>query len=79
MTLQQLIIEERNRKLKGVELEVMVDMVEKGKAKARTMFDAYEVDNSTSIDKAEKLQPGNLVKVRILDADAYDFKAELAV
>lgn len=79
MTLQQLIIEERNRKLKGVELEVMVDMVEKGKAKARTMFDAYEVDNSTSIDNAAKLQPGNLVKVRILDADAYDFKAELAV
>ncbi len=77
MTLQQLIIEERNRRLIGRELEVIIDEIIDNNARARTCFDAYEVDNSTLIENPGNLKPGDLVKVRITAADAYDFKAEL--
>ncbi|MDD3000295.1 MAG: 30S ribosomal protein S12 methylthiotransferase RimO [Candidatus Riflebacteria bacterium] len=79
MTLQQLIIEEQNKKLIGQTLDVIVDSVENGSAKCRTKFDAYEVDNSTTIHKCDSLKPGQIVKVKIVHADAYDFTAELIV
>ena len=79
MTLQQLIIEERNKKLIGKELSVIIDTVdEKDVATGRTPYDAYEVDNITTIEKGKGLKPGDIVKVVITDADAYDFKAVLA-
>lgn len=77
MTLQQLIIEERNRRLIGQKLQVIVDDINNGVAKARTRFDAFEVDNSTTIDNPGNLKAGDLAEVRITDADAYDFKAEI--
>lgn len=78
MTLQQLIIEERNKKLIGKEISVIIDEVsDKGIATARTVYDAYEVDNITTIEKAASLKAGDIVKVKITDADAYDFKAKL--
>jgi ribosomal protein S12 methylthiotransferase len=40
--------------------------------------DSYEVDNLTTIENpSRKLQPGDIVKARIIYADAYDFKAVL--
>ncbi len=76
MTLQQLIIEERNKKLIGKTIDVIIDKVsDKGTAIGRTPYDAYEVDNVTTIEKAKGLKPGDIVKVKITDADAYDFKA----
>ena len=77
MTLQQLIIEERNKKLIGTVLPVIIDSVENGEAKARTMYDAWEVDNVTTIKKASKLEAGQIVNVKITDADAYDFIAKI--
>ena len=77
MTLQQLIIEDRNKKLIGKELDVIIDSVSKNEAKGRTVFDAWEVDNTTTIKKAKNLIPGEIVKVKITKADAYDFTAEL--
>lgn len=77
MTLQQLIIEERNLRLVGHEVQVMVDEVKDGVARARTRFDAFEVDNTTYIENPGRLKAGDLVNVRITAADAYDFKAEL--
>ena len=76
MTLQQLIIEERNRRFIGRELQVIVDAVTDNIARARTRFDAFEVDNSTLIENPGRIKAGDLVMVRITDADAYDFKAE---
>ena len=79
MTLQQLIIEERNKKLIGKNIDVIIDTVNAdGTATGRTPYDAYEVDNTTTIEKAKNLKPGDIVKVKITDADAYDFKAVLA-
>jgi ribosomal protein S12 methylthiotransferase len=77
MTLQQLIIESRNSRLINQNVEVIVDEVKGGTALARTRYDAYEVDNTTRIENCANLQPGDLVKVRIIEADAYDFKAEI--
>ncbi len=78
MTLQQLIIEERNKKLIGNEISVIIDEVSKNEtATGRTIYDAYEVDNITTIEKARGVKPGDIIKVRITDADAYDFKAEI--
>lgn len=76
MTLQQLIIEERNKKLIGNEISVIIDEVSKNEiATGRTIYDAYEVDNITTIEKARGVKPGDIIKVKITDADAYDFKA----
>lgn len=76
MTLQQLIIEERNKKLIGKEIDVIIDKVSsKGVATGRTPYDAYEVDNITTINDSKGHKPGDIVKVKLTDADAYDFKA----
>ena len=78
MTLQQLIIEERNKKLIGKKIDVIIDEISKnGVATGRTIYDAYEVDNSTIINNAKGCKEGDIVKVIITDADAYDFKAEI--
>lgn len=77
MTLQQLLVEERNRRLIGKKVDVMIDSVEEGRAFGRTIWDAYEVDNRTIIDSAKNLKPGQIVKCKITQADAYDFKAEI--
>ena len=77
MTLQQLIIEERNKELIGKKLPVIVDSVNKNEAKARTMYDAWEVDNLTTIKNAKNLVPGQIVDVIITKANAYDFQAKL--
>lgn len=76
MTLQQLIIGERNSALTGREIPVMIDAVSGSRATGRTMFDAYEIDNLTTISSAKGLKPGDIIKVRITRADSYDFTAE---
>lgn len=76
MTLQQLLIEERNRKLVGKKLSVLIDRVEDDIAFGRTQWDAYEVDNRTIISNCANLNVGQIVPCRITQADAYDFRAE---
>ncbi|MBU1105497.1 MAG: 30S ribosomal protein S12 methylthiotransferase RimO [Candidatus Riflebacteria bacterium] len=77
MTLQQLIIGERNQRLVGRTVEAIVDEVLEDRVLARTAADAYEVDNTTTIMGKTCLKPGDLVKVCITRADSYDFTAEL--
>lgn len=79
MTLQQLLIEERNRRLVGKKVDLIVDRLdEDGNAFCRTVWDAYEVDNTTVLENiGKKVQPGQIVKAKIWFADAYDFKAAL--
>lgn len=77
MTLQQLIIEERNKKLIGKEIDVIIDKVSGSEAYGRTVYDAYEVDNITTIENGKNLKPGDITRVKITQADAYDFKALL--
>ncbi|HEY9070214.1 MAG TPA: 30S ribosomal protein S12 methylthiotransferase RimO [Candidatus Ozemobacteraceae bacterium] len=77
MTLQQVLAAERNGKLVGTTAHVMVDAVENGTATARLPGDAWEVDNTVTLPAPANITPGDIIKVKILSADAYDFTAEV--
>jgi ribosomal protein S12 methylthiotransferase len=76
MTLQQLLAQERNRKLIGKTTDLIIDSCDKNEALGRTFWDSYEIDNLTRINHSPTpLKPGQIIRARIVDADAYDFKA----
>jgi ribosomal protein S12 methylthiotransferase len=77
MTLQQVICLERNRKLLGKTIEVIIDEVFPDHANGRSVGDAPEVDNHFLIRYDKPLCPGQIVRVKITQTDAYDFEAEL--
>ena len=76
MAHQQAISAQRLQAKIGREIEVLVDEVDEEGAVARSWADAPEIDGSVFID-APQLQPGDKVRVRIVDADEYDLWAEL--
>lgn len=78
MTLQQLVVGEQNQQLKGKVVKVIVDEILADRVLARTTGDAYEVDNTTTIMGKHSLKPGEVIEVRIVAADSYDFTAEIA-
>ncbi len=59
-------------------LTVLVDQVTEEGAVARSYADAPEIDGLVYIAESDHLQPGDLVKVKITDADTHDLWAELA-
>ncbi|NLF97252.1 MAG: 30S ribosomal protein S12 methylthiotransferase RimO [Candidatus Riflebacteria bacterium] len=77
MTLQQLIVGEQNQKLLNRVVNVIVDEVQPERVLARTAGDAYEVDNITTIAGKHEVKPGDIIRVRIVNADSYDFTAEM--
>jgi len=63
----------------GQTLDVLVDQVRAdGTAMARSYADAPEIDGQVQVKGARALKPGDLVKVRIERADAFDLIARLA-
>lgn len=79
MTLQQEISWEIQQERIGKELYVLVDGYandREGWVFARSMFDAPEVDGGIYINNS-RLKPGNIVKVKIVDALPYDLEGEL--
>ncbi|HNV68280.1 MAG TPA: 30S ribosomal protein S12 methylthiotransferase RimO [Candidatus Ozemobacteraceae bacterium] len=77
MTLQQMLINERNQSWVGKTLEVIVDRLEEGRAHGRTFGDAPEVDNEVHFDVSKRVAPGDFLRVKLTSADAYDFEGEL--
>jgi len=66
------------RRRVGQTLEVLVDQVRAdGVAVARSYADAPEIDGHVLIKGARSLKPGDLVKVKIDGADAFDLTARL--
>jgi ribosomal protein S12 methylthiotransferase len=63
----------------GREINVLVDEIdlENEEAVARSPWDAPEIDGNVFIPGATDLKPGDMVKVRIVDAEEYDLVAEL--
>ena len=58
-------------------MEVIVDEIdEDGSFIGRTRYDAPEIDNSVIFTSSRKLEPGDFVNVRILDAFDYDLIGE---
>ena len=68
-----------NKKKVGSIMEVMVDERDSdGSYIGRTRYDAPEIDNSVIFSSDRELKPGDIVKVRILDAFDYDLAGEEA-
>jgi ribosomal protein S12 methylthiotransferase len=77
MELQQGISLERNRRLVGSEIDVLIERVTSRGAVGRTEGDAPEVDGTVIIRGCRKA-PGSFVRVRVTDADVYDITAREA-
>lgn len=81
MAIQAGISEENNENLIDTDAEVLVEeIIDDGEghlqAKGRASFQAPEVDGNVYIDNPGDLQPGDFVKVHIVDGYAYDLIAE---
>lgn len=76
MAHQQAISAHRLAKRVGKEMLVIVDEIDEHGTVARSFADAPDIDGYVYID-TDKLQPGDIVKVRITDADEYDLWAEV--
>ena len=62
----------------GREIDVLVDEIdeENEEAIARSPWDAPEIDGNVFIPGATDLSPGDMVRVRIVEAEEYDLVAE---
>lgn len=76
MAHQQAISAHRLAKRVGKEMLVIVDEIDEHGTVARSFADAPDIDGYVYID-TDKLQPGDIVNVRITDADEYDLWAEV--
>ena len=72
---QQAISAARLQAKIGAEIEVIVDEVDEEGAVARSWADAPEIDGNVFIADPS-LQVGQILRVRIIDADEYDLWAE---
>lgn len=72
---QQAISAARLQAKTGTEIEVIIDEVDEEGAVARSWADAPEIDGNVFIADPS-LQAGQILRVRIIDADEYDLWAE---
>ncbi|MFT3672164.1 30S ribosomal protein S12 methylthiotransferase RimO [Aestuariivirga sp.] len=79
METQQAISEEILRSRIGREITVLVDEIdtENDEAVARSPWDAPEIDGNVFIPGATHLKAGDMVKVKITDAEEYDLVGEV--
>ncbi|VFB08649.1 ribosomal protein S12 methylthiotransferase [Aeromonas salmonicida] len=73
---QQVSIRKLARKV-GKEMTVLIDEVDEEGATGRSFADAPEIDGLVYLNGETGLKPGDLVKVRIDEADEYDLWASL--
>jgi ribosomal protein S12 methylthiotransferase len=72
MEKQQEISAKKQQAKVGKTLECIIDDVAGGGADARTKGDAPEIDGTVYLRDAEGLKPGDIVKVKIEEAEEYD-------
>ncbi len=83
MELQEKISLEKNEKLIGQSMRVLIDRIESGAAYGRTEFDAPEVDNEFVVTSAQKgfkvkdLKIGEFYNAVVTDAEAFDLFGEI--
>ena len=77
MELQAEISLGKNRQLIGKELDVIIDRLDPDEeiAIGRTYMDAPEIDNEVVVNNISDCQPGDIVKVKIDSANAYELIA----
>ena len=79
MELQQEISLELNEKMVGRDMDVLIEGFVPGEnvSIGRGYGDAPDVDGYIFVHSEGRLETGNMVRVRITGADAYDLTAEL--
>jgi len=75
MEVQQAISAAKLQAKVGREIEVLVDALDEEGAVGRSWADAPEIDGSVYLDEADWVEPGQLVRARVVEADAYDLRA----
>jgi ribosomal protein S12 methylthiotransferase len=75
MEAQREISRERNERLVGRTLKVLIDSAEGGTAAGRTEWDAPEVDNEVIVEDAAGFSAGEFYDVTIVGSEAYDLFA----
>lgn len=76
MAHQQAISAQRLQQKIGREMDVLIDEVEQGGGIGRSSADAPEIDGLVHVQSQMSLSPGQLVRVRVTDSDAYDLWAQ---
>ncbi|MCM1319048.1 MAG: 30S ribosomal protein S12 methylthiotransferase RimO [Muribaculaceae bacterium] len=81
LELQEGISGELNRQLIGTTVEMIVEYIDDGELRGRTQYDSPEVDCEIHLPFKDgtipPAQPGEYIKVKITDTDAFDIFAEL--
>jgi ribosomal protein S12 methylthiotransferase len=75
MHAQRRRLQRSNRARIGQAEEVLVDAVERGRAVARTVRDAPEIDGRVLVEGGGHLRPGDFAQVKITGAKGYDLVA----
>lgn len=78
MALQQQISAKRLQRHVGKTLDVIIDEVNTNGATGRTKYDAPDIDGVVHISAGSKLRPGEIAKVKIINADEYDLFGAVA-
>ncbi len=60
----------------GTEIDVLIDTVDDERAVGRSYADAPEIDGSVILEDETEVKPGDLVRVTVTDATAYDLYGE---
>ncbi|PJI41923.1 30S ribosomal protein S12 methylthiotransferase RimO [Ferrovibrio sp.] len=79
MATQQKISARRLKRFVGRTLDVLVDEVKRTSALGRSFADAPEIDGIVKIKKAAGVNVGDLIRVKIEKADAYDLIGSVVV
>jgi ribosomal protein S12 methylthiotransferase len=61
----------------GRTIPVIIDEVDEDGATGRSMWDAPEIDGAVFLDGERSVAPGDIVTVRVTEADDYDLTAEI--
>ena len=77
MELQQDISAKKQIAKIGREYDVIIDDVDEDEATGRTYADAPDIDGNIYLDGENELEIGEIVRVRVTDADAYDLWGEV--
>ena len=75
MEVQQRISAARLQAKVGTEIEVIVDEVVEEGAVARSKADAPDIDGQVFLDNQTHLKPGDILTVKVEEADEYDLWA----
>ncbi len=77
MAAQQVVSAEILAERVGRTIDVLIDEVDEEGAVGRSKWDAPEIDGSVFLNGAAGLKPGDLVRAKVTEADAYDLWADL--